>query len=56
MAGGGKATHVYADLGDDHPRGDPADPGDLIQPLHRVGERGDQLLELAVQLGDVSLQ
>jgi hypothetical protein len=37
-------------------RGDPADAADLIQPLHRVGERGDQLLKLAVQLGDVGVQ
>jgi hypothetical protein len=53
MAWGGEAAHVGADLGDDHLRGDPADPGDLIQPVDRWGERGDLLVDLGLQLGDV---
>src|SRR5512133_3897182 len=56
MAGGGEATHVGADLGDDRAGGGAADATDLIQPVGRRHERGDQLLELVVQLGDVSIQ
>jgi hypothetical protein len=52
----GKRPHVHADLGDDHLGGGAAQAGDLIQPLHHLSERDDQLLELAVQLGDVSVQ
>ncbi|HTE68730.1 MAG TPA: hypothetical protein VK942_08235, partial [Actinomycetes bacterium] len=37
-------------------RGGLADPGDLIQPVDRVGGRGDQLLELGVELGEVGIQ
>jgi len=33
-------------LGDDHAGGSPADPGDLIQPVSRLGERGDLGLDL----------
>ena len=53
MAWGGEAAHVEADLGDDHLRGGAADPGDLIQPVDRSGERGDLLVDLGLQLGDV---
>jgi len=37
-------------------RGGLADPRDLIQPLDRRRERGDQLLELGVELGQVGIQ
>ena len=40
MPGGGEPGHVGADLGEDHIRAGQADAGDLIQPGHRVGERG----------------
>src|SRR5215216_53540 len=53
MAWGGEAAHVGADLGDDHLRGSPADPGDLIQPVDGRLKRGDLLLDLGLQLGDV---
>jgi hypothetical protein len=56
VASRGEAAHVSADLGEDQLRGGPADATDLIQPLHRLGERDDQLLQLAVELGDVSVQ
>jgi hypothetical protein len=53
MTRGGEAAHVGADLGDDHLRGDPADASDLIQPVGRLRERGDRLLDLGVEFGDV---
>jgi hypothetical protein len=53
MAWGGEAAHVEADLGDEHLRGSPADPTDLIQPVDRLGERGDLLVDLGLQRGDV---
>src|SRR4029453_3689688 len=56
MARGGETTHVYPDLGDDRAGGGAADATDLIQPVGRRRERDDQLLELLVQLGDVSVQ
>jgi hypothetical protein len=56
MAWGGEAAPVGADLGQDHLGGGPADAADLIPPVHRRRERGDQLLELAVQLGDVGVR
>ena len=56
MARGGETTHVHPDLGDDRAGGGAADAGDLIQPVGRRRERDDQLLELVVQLGDVSVQ
>jgi hypothetical protein len=37
-------------------RGGLADPGDLIQPVDRPRERGDQLLELGVELGEIGIQ
>jgi hypothetical protein len=53
MAGGGEAAHVQADLGDDHPGGGAADPGDRIQPVGCRRERGDLLVDVGLQLGDV---
>ena len=37
-------------------RGGWAEPGDLIQPVDRVGERGDQLGKLGVEVGQVGVQ
>jgi hypothetical protein len=37
-------------------RGGLAEPGDLIQPINRPSEAGDQLLELGVELGQVGVQ
>jgi hypothetical protein len=53
MAWGGEAAHVGTDLGDDHLGGGAADPGDLIQPVGRGGERGELGFDPAVQVGDV---
>jgi hypothetical protein len=53
MAWGGKAAHVDTDLGDDHLGGGAADPGDLIQPVDRLGERGDLGLDPGLHRGDV---
>ena len=55
MAGGGEPFHIGADLGQDHARGGGVDAGDLIQPLCCCGERGDHLLDPAVERGDVSV-
>jgi hypothetical protein len=51
---GGEPAHVQPDLADDDRRGDGADARDLIQPLRRPAERGDQLLDPGVEFGDVS--
>ena len=56
MPGGWEPGHVRSDLGDEQVRGGLADPRDLIQPLDRVGERGDQLGKLGVELGQVGIQ
>jgi hypothetical protein len=42
VPGGREPGHVHAGLGEQQLRGELADPGDLIQPLDRVGEWGDQ--------------
>jgi hypothetical protein len=34
---------------------DGPDPGDLIEFVHRRGERGDHLLDLGVERGDVGV-
>ena len=47
MAWGGEAAHIQADLGDDQLRGGVADPTDLIQPVDRLSERGDLLVDVA---------
>ena len=56
MPGGWEPGHVGPDLGDEQVRGGLADPGDLIQPIDRPGERGDQRLELGVELGQIGIQ
>jgi hypothetical protein len=53
---GREPGHVRPELGDEQLRGGLADPGNLIQPLDGVGERGDQLLELGVELGEIGVQ
>src|SRR5215218_3364404 len=53
MASGREAAHVHAELGDEHLRGSPADPGDLIQPIGRRLKRGDLGLDVRLQHGDV---
>jgi hypothetical protein len=55
VAGGGEAGHVDPDLGDYAGGGGAADAVDLVEPAHRLGERGDQLLDLGVQRGDVGV-
>ena len=53
MRGGGEPGHVGPDLGEDDVRGGDPDPGDLIELVHRLGERGDQLLDPGLDRGDV---
>jgi hypothetical protein len=53
MARGWEAAHVHPDLGDEHLRSGVADPGDLIQPVGRLSERGDRLLDPGLHRGDV---
>jgi hypothetical protein len=50
---GGETPHVEPDLGDGHLRGRATDPGDLIELFHRMGERGNQLLDPALDSDDV---
>jgi hypothetical protein len=47
---------VGPELGDEQLRGGLADPTDLIQPFDGVGEGGDQLGKLGVELGQVGVQ
>ena len=44
------------DLGDDDLGGALADPGDGVQPVTGRGERGDHLVDAAVQGGDGAFQ
>ena len=53
MRRGGEATHVGADLGQDHLRGDRPDPGDRIQPGHRTGQLAELALDAGLHGGDV---
>ena len=55
MRGGGEPGHVQADLGDDRLRGGDPDAGDLIEPGHRRGERGDLLIDPALHPIDVGV-
>src|SRR5829696_6416765 len=48
VPGGWEPGHVGPDLGDEQVRGELADPTDLIQPLDRPGEAGDQRLDPGV--------
>jgi hypothetical protein len=56
MPSGREPGHVHAEFGDQQVRGGLADPGDLIQPINRPSEAGDQLLDLGVELGQVGVQ
>ena len=56
MAGGRKDRHVDADLGDDALGRAFADPSDGVQPVTGRGERGDHLVDAAVQGGDGAFQ
>jgi hypothetical protein len=55
VPGGREPGHVRPELGDEQVRGGLADPGDLIQPVDRQGEGGDQLGKLGIQLGQVGV-
>src|SRR3712207_6163544 len=50
VAGGGEAAHVEADLGEDHLRGEVADPGVGAEQPDRVAERVEVALHLGVDL------
>jgi hypothetical protein len=41
-------SHVQADFGEDGLSGEDSDAGDLIQPRHRLGERGDLLIDTSL--------
>jgi hypothetical protein len=56
LPSGREPGHIHAELGDEQVRGGLADPGNLIQPLDRRRERGDQLLELGVEVGEIGVQ
>src|SRR4029450_11159010 len=56
VAGGREHGHVDADLGDDALGGALADPGDGVQPVTGHRERGDPLVDAAVQSGDGAFQ
>jgi hypothetical protein len=56
VAGGREHRHVDPDLGDDALGRALADPGDGVQPVTGHGERGDHLVDAAVQGGDRALQ
>ena len=56
MPSGGEPGHVDPELGDEQVRGGLADPGDLIQPVDRLGERADQRLDPGVERGDIGAQ
>jgi hypothetical protein len=56
VGGRGGAGHVQAHLGDDDRGGDRADAGDLIQPRHRRGKRGDHRLDLGVEFSDIGVE
>ena len=45
VRGVGESGRVHADLGDQLLGGRLADPGDLIEPLDVMGERGDHVLD-----------
>ena len=55
MPGGREPGHVRSQLGDEQACGGLADPGDLVQPVDGVGEAGDQLGKLGVELGQVGV-
>ncbi len=56
MSSGGEPAHIDTDLGEDDVCPGNPDPGDLIEFLHRQGERGDHLLDLVFECGDVGVQ
>ena len=50
VPGGGEHAHVGADLGDDRLRSPLADPGNGVQPVTGPSERGDHLVDAAVEV------
>jgi hypothetical protein len=52
----GNLARVRPELDNKQLRSELADPGDLIQPVDRLGEAGDQLGKFGVQLGQVGVQ
>jgi hypothetical protein len=53
MRRGGEHGHRHTDLGDEFLRRALSDAGDLIELVHGVDERGDQVVDARVQGGDV---
>jgi hypothetical protein len=47
------SSPASARFGDHHVRSGPSDPGDLVETPDRLGERGDQLLDLGFDRGDI---
>ena len=56
MAGGGKASHVGADLGDDDLRAQVTDARDGPQQADRCAERVAIAVHLRVDLGDGGIE
>ena len=56
MAGAGEHAHVDPDLGDDALGGTPAHPGDRVQAITGLSERGDDPVDRRVEFGDGPLQ
>ena len=52
VSGGREPGHVDADLGDDALGGPFADPGDRVEPVTGLAERGDHPVDLDVERGD----
>jgi hypothetical protein len=53
VRGRGKDRHLDTEFRDDLLSGAQADAGDLIEGVHRIGVRGDHLLDPGVQFGVV---
>src|SRR5215211_473239 len=56
VGGAGEHRHVDPDLGDDALGGPLADPGDRVEAVTGPRERGDDPVDLRVELGDGPLQ
>ena len=56
MGGAGEHRHVDPDLGDDALGGPPADPGDRVEAVTGLGERGDDPVDRHVEFGYRPLQ
>jgi hypothetical protein len=56
VGGGGEHRDVDPELGDDGLGGPPADPGDRVEAVTGLSERGDDPVDLRVEFGDGPLR